>query len=160
MPVKTTETTINAPAEVAFNLARSIDLHKISTAYTKEEAVDGKTRGLIGLGESVTWRAKHFGITQLLTSKITEFNYPCSFTDEMVSGTFKSFKHSHLFKHCERTTVMTDTFDYKSPLGFLGRAADYIFLENYMHKLLTVRNTIIKQYAEDPELYKKVLPLL
>jgi len=54
-----------------FNLSRSIDLHKISTADTNEEAVAGKTAGCIGMGESVTWKAKHFGVTQLLTSKIT-----------------------------------------------------------------------------------------
>lgn len=76
MPVITIKTVINAPIDIVFDLSRSIDLHKISTAHTNEEAVDGKISGLIGMDETVTWRAKHFGITQLLTSKITAFNAP------------------------------------------------------------------------------------
>jgi len=159
MSVITLVTSINAPAAIVFDLSRSVDLHKISTAHTKEEAVAGKTSGLIGLGESVTWRARHFGITQYLTSKITKYNYPYFFTDEMVTGAFKSFNHQHIFKYSNGITLMTDIFDYTSPLGILGKAADYLFLEKYMRKLLINRNAIVKQYVEDPELYKKVLPL-
>lgn len=91
MPVIRLTTIINAPVAVVFDLSRSIDLHKISTAHTNEQAVAGKTSGLIGMDESVTWRAKHFGVTQLLTSKITAFESPHYFTDEMVSGAFKQF---------------------------------------------------------------------
>ena len=73
MPVIKLHTIVNAAIDVVFDLSRSIDLHKISTAHTNEEAVAGKTSGLIGMGESVTWKARHFGISQLLTSKITAF---------------------------------------------------------------------------------------
>jgi ligand-binding SRPBCC domain-containing protein len=159
MPVITLTTAVKAPINVVFDLSRSIDLHKISTAHTNEEAVAGKTSGLIGSGESVTWRAKHFGITQYLTSKITAFDAPFSFTDEMVRGAFKSFRHDHHFTAESGITTMTDVFDYKSPCGILGKAADYLFLEKYMAGLLLKRNRIVKEYAEDAELYKKVLPL-
>ena len=74
MPIIELRTEINANIEIVFDLSRSIDLHKISTEYTNETAIAGKTSGLIGLNESVTWRAKHFWIYQKLTSKITEFN--------------------------------------------------------------------------------------
>ena len=160
MPVIKLLTTINAPIHIVFNLSRSIDLHKISTAHTNEEAIAGVTSGLIGMGESVTWRAKHLGITQKLTSKITAFNFPHYFTDEMVAGPFKSFKHEHIFKEEDGVVTMTDVFDYKSPLGFLGSVADALFLECYMTKLLTERNRVVKQFAEDPELYKKFKHLM
>jgi len=158
MPVLTLLTTINAPIQIAFNLSRSIDLHKISTAHTNEEAIAGITSGLINMGESVTWRAKHLGITQKLTSKITAFKLPCYFTDEMVTGPFKSFKHEHIFTEDKGVVTMTDIFDYRSPLGVLGHIADALFLKRYMVNLLKERNRVVKQYAEDPELYKKVLP--
>lgn len=74
MPVITIDTTIAAPVQVVFDLSRSIDLHRISTARTREEAVAGRTSGLIEIGETVTWRAKHLGIVQHLTSKITAFD--------------------------------------------------------------------------------------
>lgn len=158
MPVIRLYTTINAPVTVVFNLARSIDLHKISTAHTNEEAIAGVTSGLISMGESVTWRARHFGVQQLLTSRVTAFNEPVFFTDEMVAGAFKSFKHDHIFKQEDATVVMTDVFKYTSPLGVLGQLADVLFLKKYMTRLLTERNRIVKQFAEDSELYKKILP--
>ncbi len=88
MPRIEIEIVINAKIVTVFDLARSIDLHKISTEKTNEIAIAGKTSGLIGANESVTWRAKHFGIYQNLTSKITEFDRPNYFADEMVKGAF------------------------------------------------------------------------
>lgn len=43
---------------------------------------------------------------------------------------------------------MIDIFDYKSPLGFLGKLADMFFLKKYMTKFLSTRNTILKDYIE------------
>ena len=157
MPEIRLETIINAPIDVVFNLSRSIDLHKISTAHTNEEAVAGKTAGLISMGESVTWKAKHFGVTQLLTSKITAFEAPYCFTDEMVSGAFKRFKHKHIFTGVNGEVLMTDAFDYTSPYGIFGRIADAVFLKQYMTNLLLKRNAIVKEFAEDPAKYKTVL---
>lgn len=157
MPVITIKTVINAPIDIVFDLSRSIDLHKISTADTKEEAIAGKTSGLIEMGETVTWRAKHFGITQLLTSKITAFNAPFYFVDEMVSGAFKSFKHEHILKEQDGLTVVTDVFNYQSPYGILGKLADILFLERYMKVFLLKRNNIVKQFAEDENKHRILL---
>jgi ligand-binding SRPBCC domain-containing protein len=148
MPKIILETIIDAPREVIFDLARSIDFHKESTKHTKEDAIAGKTSGLLELNESVTWRAKHFGIWLELESKITEFDSPNYFVDEMVKGNFKSFKHEHIFEIKGGKTVMIDIFDYKSPLGFLGKLADMFFLKKYMTKFLSTRNTILKDYIE------------
>jgi ligand-binding SRPBCC domain-containing protein len=116
--------------------------------HTSEQAIAGRTHGLIEPGETVTWRAKHFGIWQTLTSKITQFDYPNSFTDEMVSGTFRSFKHEHRFRQVNGHTTMTDVFSYEAPFGLLGRLANFLFLKGYMKRLLEVRNQVIKQAAE------------
>ena len=156
MPIIIIETEISAPKNIVFDLARSIDLHKISTVKTNEEAIAGVTSGLINLGESVTWRAKHIGLIQNLTTKITEFMYPEYFVDEMTKGIFKSFKHEHVFKEQRGKTLMIDRFEYESPFGFLGKIADLIFLEKYMTKFLTERNEIIKEFAET-EKWKQVL---
>lgn len=148
MPFIQLKTHIKAPIEIVFNLSRSIDLHKISTGKTNEEAIAGITSGLIGLNETVTWKAKHFGISQKLTSKITAFEDPNQFVDEMVEGIFKSIHHEHLFKATKKGTEMIDNFNYESPLGILGKLADKLFLENYLRKLLINRNQIIKDFAE------------
>jgi ligand-binding SRPBCC domain-containing protein len=156
MPRIELRTEINAPKEIVFDLSRSIDLHKISTEHTNEEAIDGITSGLIGLNESVTWKAKHFGIYQILTSKVTEFDRPNFFADEMVKGAFKSFKHEHHFTDLNGGTLMTDYFDYESPFGILGKLADKLFLLNYMTDLLAERNRIVKDFAETDK-WKKII---
>jgi ligand-binding SRPBCC domain-containing protein len=120
MAVIVLSTKIKAPIERCFDLSRSIELHKLSTAHTNEEAIDGVTTGLIKLDEHVTWKATHFGISQKLTSKITEFQRPSYFIDEMVKGSFKSFKHYHYFESTVYGTLMIDRFEFKSPMGIIG----------------------------------------
>lgn len=156
MPRIELETIIKAEKNIVFDLSRSIDLHKISTKHTKEDAIAGKTNGLIGLNEWVTWRAKHLGFYQELTSKITKFEYPNFFADEMVKGAFKNFKHEHHFYQIEKGTLMTDVFTYQSPYGLLGHLADNLFLKSYMKKLLLKRNTIVKEFAETNK-WKEIL---
>src|SRR5476651_485007 len=115
MPTIELHTEINAPIKRCFDLARSIDLHLISTKHTGEQAIAGKTSGLIELDETVTWRAKHFFIWQSLTSKITEFHSPDFFADEMIDGAFKSFRHEHYFFTVNDLTLMRDVFTFESP---------------------------------------------
>lgn len=148
MPIITLKTIIHAPVQTCFDLSRSIDLHTISTKHTGERAIAGVTSGLIGLGETVTWRAKHFGIWQTLTSKITAYDQPKYFVYEMVKGAFNHFRHEHQFRQMDEDTVMTDVFNYSSPFGALGKLADLLFLKNYMTHLLKERNRVIKLYAE------------
>ena len=156
MPVITLVSSIKAPADRCFDLSCSIDLHQISTRHTGERAIAGTTSGLIGLGEQVTWRARHFGVWQNLTSAITEYRRPYFFVDEMVRGAFKRFRHEHHFEEANGITRMTDVFDYVSPLGPLGCLADWLFLKKYMQNFLLERNRVIKEYAET-EKWQEVL---
>jgi ligand-binding SRPBCC domain-containing protein len=148
MPKIELATLVHAPIEKVFDLSRSIELHMESTKQTGEKAIAGKTGGLIGLGEAVTWRAKHFGIWQTLTSKITEFDRPNLFVDEMVSGAFKSFRHEHHFTTSGNQTIMEDIFEFEAPFGFLGQIFNKLILTRYMTKLLKGRNRVIKEAAE------------
>lgn len=155
MPTIKLQTEINAELELFFDLSRSIDLHKISTEKTNEIVIAGRTSGLIELNESVTWRARHFGFYQNLSSKVTEFDRPNFFADEMQKGAFKGFKHEHHFQKLNEITLMTDIFEYRAPFGFVGKLADRLFLKNYMTKLLIERNRVIKEFAESDR-WKKV----
>lgn len=148
MPRIVLKTYIDADQQTVFDLARNIDLHQVSTKHTNEKAIAGRMSGLIELNETVTWQARHFGITQKLSSKITEFDNPNFFVDEMLSGVFKSIRHEHRFVEQGTGTLMIDTFDYVSPLGILGKIADSLFLLNYLTDLLVKRNAAIKNYAE------------
>jgi ligand-binding SRPBCC domain-containing protein len=148
MPAIEVVTEILAPIEVCFDLARSIDLHTSSMAGTKERAVGGVTSGLIGLGQEVTWEARHFLVRQRLTSRITLFDRPRHFRDSQVRGAFRRFDHDHFFHEDDGLTVMRDVFDYQSPMGLLGRFADTLFLARYMRRLIERRGLAIKAAAE------------
>ena len=148
MPVIQLATSIAAPIERVFDLARSIELHTASTSRTGERAVTGVTSGLIGSGEEVTWRARHFGVWQSLTVRITAFEHPTHFADAMVRGVFRRMEHHHYFEPSSSGTTMRDVFTYESPLGILGRIADFLFLERYLRAFLIERNRVIKATAE------------
>ena len=140
---------IYAPRDICFDVARDIDIHTQSTSQTNERAIGGVTSGLIELNETVTWEAVHFGIKQNLTVRITEFDFPNRFVDEMEKGAFKRFYHVHEFIEKPNGTLMLDTFDYTSPFGFMGKIADRLFLEQYMREFLVTRNRYIKKVAEE-----------
>jgi ligand-binding SRPBCC domain-containing protein len=57
-------------------------------------------------------------------------------------------EHHHHFEPSSGGTIMRDVFTYESPLGILGRIADFLFLERYMRSFLIERNRVIKATAE------------
>lgn len=142
------ETEIAAPAERCFDAARGIDLHVRSVAHTGERAVAGRTSGRIGLGESVTFRGRHFGVIQHFTSQVTAFDRPRHFQDRMTKGAFRSFVHDHFFVEANGRTTMIDIVEFRSPLGALGRAVDWLFLSSYLNRLLQTRARAIKVAVE------------
>ena len=148
VPVIDVAVAIAAPVERVFDLARSIDFHVVSAGASEERPIAGRTSGLIELGETVTWSARHFGIRQTLTVRITEFDRPRRFRDSMVAGAFRSFDHDHLFETKDGSTLMRDVFRYEAPLGLLGRFASALVVERHMRRFLVERGLAIKAAAE------------
>lgn len=131
-----------------FDLARDLDLHQASTSKTKERIVGGRVSGLIELGEEVTFEAVHFGIRQMLSSKITEMHAPHRFVDQMTKGAFRSLWHLHEFVSVGDSTLMRDTLRIEAPFGPLGWIAERLFLRAYMTQFLMRRNAFLKSEAE------------
>ena len=148
MPTIRLETFIDASPERCFDLSLNVDAHGRSVAHTHERPVAGVTSGVMKLGDTVTWEAVHFGIKQHLTSKITTYERPNRFTDEMVRGAFREMVHIHEFTPQLSGTLMIDVFTFRAPLGILGRLAETLVLTRYMKALLLTRNTYLKQVAE------------
>ena len=149
-------TFISAPVERVFDLSRSISVHKISAADTDEKAVAGVTAGLINENEWVTWQAKHLFKTRRFTSKISAMQRPDFFTDEMISGDFKNFRHEHHFKATHNGTIMIDKMNFEAPYGLLGILFCKFYLKKYIEGFLKKRNVVIKEYAES-EKWKAIL---
>jgi ligand-binding SRPBCC domain-containing protein len=156
MPEICETTIINAPIERCFDLARSIEFHEFTTAGTNEKAIAGFTKGLIGKGDRVTWKAKHFGITQTLTSEISRCERPYLFEDKMLKGAFKSISHLHTFESLNGQTIMKDEFVFESPFGIFGKLFNRLVLTRYMTRFIRQRNKLLKRAAETEE-WKKFL---
>jgi len=142
------KTIIAVPPAEAFAASLDIDAHLASMEASGEQAIGGVTSGQIGLGESVTWRAKHFGVHFTMTSMITELVAPHRFVDEQVRGPFKRFRHEHVFEAHERGTAMLDHIVFDAPLGPLGRLAEWLVLRTYLPKLITERNEFLRDELE------------
>lgn len=151
---------IRAPIERCFDLARSVEVHLSGNIHCGEQAIagGGVTSGLVDLGQTVTWRAKHFGVWHQLTSRITQFDRPMFFQDAMVAGIFRLMRHDHIFRALEPDqTGMKDVFRFAAPIPILGRAAEIAFLRRYMRNLLRERNAVLKRIAESTE-WRMYLP--
>ena len=153
----TITTFIAAPPERCFDLSRSIDAHIQSTSETNERAVGERTTGLLELGEEVTWEARHFGVTQRLTSKITAFDRPRYFQDRMQRGAFRSMEHDHYFEAHPGGTRMLDVVRFSAPLWALGWVAERLVLRRYLTTFLTTRANVLKQIAES-ERWREFVP--
>ena len=151
MPVIQLTTFIKAPVEIVFDLSRSIDLHKISTKHTNEEAIAGVTKGLLNLKETVTWQANHLYKKRKFTSIISEMKIPQHFCDEMTRGDFVFFKHDHYFDDLNGGKIMSDIIKFKSPYNIIGAVFNKIYLTRYLRDLVIKRNECIKLYAESGE---------
>lgn len=124
--------------EELFDVSLDIDAHVASMAGSKERAVAGVTTGRIGLGETVTWRARHFGLWFTMTSEISELERPVRFVDRQVRGPFTVFVHEHRFEQHSGGTRMTDRMTVGSP--FFGRLAERSILVPYLRRLIATRN--------------------
>src|SRR5712664_1925433 len=136
-------TVIQAPIERCFDLARSVEVHLAGNEHCGETAVAmaGVTSGLIGMAQRVTWRAKHLGVWQTLTSEITAMDRPAYFQDTMIRGAFRFMQHDHFFRAISNDeTEMNDVFRFAAPLPVLGLLAEITFLRRYMGALLHERN--------------------
>ncbi len=141
---------------VVFDLSRNIDLHKRSLSHRSGKPIAGITTGLIWLGETVTWEAKHLFKIRIYTSKITAFDPYDYLEEQVVERNFVSVRHGHYFSKTPTGTLMKDVFTFTTRYGVAGKIANFILLKRYMRNLIKTRNRVIKQYAES-EKWKELL---
>jgi ligand-binding SRPBCC domain-containing protein len=151
-------TRFRAPIERVFDLARSVEAHLASADGTAEAAVAGRTSGLFEPGDTVTWRARHFGVTQHLSTRITAFDRPHHFQDRMLRGAFRSLEHDHSFRELPDGTVeMSEVLRFAAPLPLVGWIVERLLLGPYFRRFLRKRNDALKRMAETDE-WRSLLP--
>jgi len=141
------ETWIDAPVERCFLLSLNIDLHVVSARSTREQAIDGVTTGLIGEGQTVTFRARHLGLWRRHTSRVEVVRPYTYFRDVMIKGVFHRFEHEHHFAAMNDGTRMRDEVRFAAPWGPLGRR----LARRRLVRMLIERSGVIKRTAESEE---------
>lgn len=142
------ETWIDAPVERCFLLSLNIDLHVVSARSTWEKAIDGVTTGLIGEGQTVTFRALHHGLWRRRHTIRVEAMRPYTyFRDVMVKGVFHRFEHEHHFAAMNDGTRMRDEVRFIAPWGPIGR----ILARRRLVRVLIERSGVIKRVAQSEE---------
>jgi ligand-binding SRPBCC domain-containing protein len=148
MPFIHLTTFIGAPQQRVFDLSRSIELHKHSMTHHAEKIIEGTMNGLMNLGDTVTWQAKHLAKERIMKIRITKLQRPDYFVDEQEQGDFALLKHEHYFKPVENGTIMIDQFHFETPHGLFGKMINRLYLKKYMIRLLEERNEVIRKAAE------------
>ena len=140
MPLIEIYTQLPATPQRCFDLCLDVDAHQASTMASQERVVAGVSTGALALGDSVTWSARHFGLSWQLTVEITAYDPPHRFVDEMRQGPFSRLRHEHIFEATLGGTRMTDRFDFASPLGALGQIVDALVMKRHLRAFLVARN--------------------
>ena len=140
-------TSVAASIEDVFELALSVDAHQASMARFGERAIGGVTSGTLHLGDEVTWRARHLGVTWTMTSQIAELDRPRRFVDQQVRGPFARFRHEHTFTEVGDSPSMEDLVTFDAPLGVIGVLVEPL-VRHHLRTLIEDRNEFLRRSAE------------
>ena len=148
MPTIHLTTFIAAPIERVFDLSRNLTIYKTLINGRKEKFTSGASSNLMSHGETITFQAKHFGKTRLITTRVMDLKKPSSLVQEQVKGDLLHFKHEHHFKPVENGTILIDMIDFAGPRDVIGKVMGKLYLKRYLEAYLNKRNSLIRQYAE------------
>ncbi|WP_432542552.1 SRPBCC family protein [Kineococcus sp. SYSU DK002] len=149
-------TDVAAEPSTVFDLELDVDVHTASLAGSGERATTSSGRRRLGLGDEVTFHARHLGLPWRMTSRVTAHDRPHRFVDEQTRGPFAALHHEHLFE-ARRVptgpggavvTRMTDRLSVVAPAGPLGAVVTRLVLGPYLRRLLERRAAHVKQVAE------------
>jgi ligand-binding SRPBCC domain-containing protein len=147
-------TWINAPVERCFLLSLSVDLRVAAARSTPKSASVPAPDGMIGEGETLTFRGSHFGVYWRHTSLIEKLRPHSYYRDVMIAGPFQYLEHDHHFAAMDDGTRMRDDIRFSARGGLMGRLATRIYLRRRLKAYLMERNAMIKRLAESEDWHK------
>lgn len=149
MPLVQVVTRARCSPGVLFDLALDVDAHAASVSGSQEAATTSSGARQLGLGDEVTFRARHLGLVWHLTSRVSKYDRPYRFVDEQVRGPFASMHHEHVFEAAaDGGTVMTDRMHVVAPLGVVGGVVGRAVLGPYLQRLLRRRGAHLARAGE------------
>jgi ligand-binding SRPBCC domain-containing protein len=79
-------------------------------------------------------------------TEITHVSELAYFVDEQRFGPYALWHHQHHFKEVPEGIEMTDEINYAIPFGFLGRLANWLFVERQVNAIFDFRFNVLQQF--------------
>lgn len=86
-----------------------------------------------------------FGIPLKWKTVIKDVKFLVCFSDYQQKGPFEIWSHKHEFVSNEKGTLMTDTVDYKLPLGIIGNIAHKLLVKRKVESIFDFRYKILEK---------------
>ncbi len=114
-----TETILAAPAEEIFDfLIRPENVIRVTAPNSGLKPVAAPE--VLEQGSRIELELSGFGPPQRFLYEVSEFLRPNRFTETLVKGPLKSFRHEHAFEATPAGTRVSDYVEFQPPGGMLG----------------------------------------
>ena len=84
-------------------------------------------------------------IETLWVTEITHVVPKSYFVDEQRIGPYKMWHHEHRLEEINGGVLMTDIISYQPPLGFLGKIANALIIQNKLKKIFDFRTQALEE---------------
>lgn len=116
------------------------NLKKITPAYMRFNVISRYNSDIIYAGQVIEYTVRPLlGIPLYWMTEITQVKDNRYFIDEQRYGPYSLWHHQHHFKTIEGGIEMTDIVHYKIPFGFLGDAANSLFVRKQLRQIFSYR---------------------
>ena len=134
-------------------LSTPANLKIITPAYMGFEMTSLHHGNSMYAGQIITYVVRPIvGIPLDWCTEITHVQKPDYFVDEQRFGPYSFWHHQHKLKEIERGVLMEDIVHYKLPLGFLGRWANMLLVQNQLEEIFEFRRKkLIELFGEYQE---------
>jgi ligand-binding SRPBCC domain-containing protein len=136
---------VKAPIERCFLLSLSAALRQEAVG---SEPASGRTTGLIGLNDKVSWANGLFAWGSRQENVVDVLRQDLFFREVSTAESAGRFEHDHHFAPMNDGTRIRDEIQCSAPTGLKGLLLERFFLRRRMTEYLKRRNAIIKQAAE------------
>ena len=137
---------MRAPIEKVWNFYTDINHLEIITPPKLKLKVIDTTKDKISIGQECTISAKMLTRKRWRSKIVACTTY--EYTDEMLEGPFKKWKHVHKFNEIGRDeTEIIDEIDFELPYGIIGRLANF-YIIHFLEKIFENRRVATKNHLD------------
>lgn len=103
----------------------------------------GRSTPAMGRGTEIRYRLRLHGIPLHWLTLISDWSPPKRFIDTQIKGPYKLWHHEHRFESLAGGTLLTDSVQYRLPLGSIGNFGGLKFVQHDIEKIFAYRQATV-----------------